>query len=105
MEQKDEASPAASAAASTAASAASATAPAKPVLTQEDINVIESLVEANVQRSLDSLDAWKLTGPFRGDQPGKPSDPSKCSKDKHNCDLEASDINRNYNCRLGCRRS
>ena len=60
---------------------------------REEIAVIESLIEANVQRSLDSLDAWKLAGPFRGDQPGRPIDPARCTREKHSCDLDAGDNN------------
>lgn len=72
---------------------APAAAPAAPVApAAPDIPYIEALIEANVQRSLDSLDAWKLTAPFRGDDPAKPADPKKCSKDKHTCNLEAEDI-------------
>ncbi|MCK9603390.1 MAG: hypothetical protein M0R66_03440, partial [Candidatus Omnitrophica bacterium] len=47
--------------------------------TPEEIAIVESHVEANVQRSLDSFDAWKVMGPFRGDKPGAPPDPAKCT--------------------------
>jgi len=59
--------------------------------TPEEIAIVESHVEANVQRSLDSFDAWKVMGPFRGDKPGAPPDPSKCTREHHTCDLESSE--------------
>jgi len=49
------------------------------------IEDIESLVEANVQRTLDTLDAWKLAAPF------KVQDGSvQCTRERHVCDLNGS---------------
>jgi hypothetical protein len=72
------------------ASAASVASATPKVITQEEKVVIESLIEANVQRSLDSLDSWKLTAPFRGEKGA--TDPNRCSKEKHTCNMEADDI-------------
>jgi hypothetical protein len=62
---------------------------AETQISDEEIARVESLVEAGVQRSLESLDAWKLFGPLRGDRPGQPIDPAKCTKEKHKCELHS----------------
>lgn len=59
----------------------------------------ESIVEANVQKTLDTFDAWKITLPFRGKDPSNPAPEGFCTQEKHNCDLDA-DNDRNI-C-IGC---
>lgn len=64
----------------------------KKPASQLDITYVEALIEANVQRSLDSLDAWKLTAPFRGERPDEKPKEGRCSREKHTCNLESEDV-------------
>ena len=52
-------------------------------MSQTDISAIEKQVEANVQKSLETLDAWRLTEPLQRNTQG-----AKCQKDAIKCDLK-----------------
>lgn len=60
------------------------------------IEEIEALIETNVQRTLDSLDAWKMVLPITKQQREAKAAPEKekplCTKEKHTCDMDSDDI-------------
>jgi hypothetical protein len=47
-----------------------------------DIGEVEAAIEANVQKSLDSFDAWKVVEKLRAQEK------NPCTREKHNCNMD-----------------
>lgn len=80
-----------------AATSAAAAASAPSVPDAAAIASMESLIEANVQSTLDGLDAWTMTAPFLGNAA---KSPTACTKAKHTCDFDAEETKLCIGCLL-----
>jgi hypothetical protein len=64
---------------------APASAPATDARAQISLAIIEGAVEQDVQRILDTYDAWTATVPLRSREAEQ--DPHKCTREKHHCKM------------------